>query len=121
MVGHVTGMYYSYSHGYVAAYRPTMPVSFAGETQGPFIQVSIPLWHGNSGGGCFNDYGELIGIADFVALLVPDVGFLIPTDTVKWFIYQVQHPAAPAAKKTATHAPAFALPGKTNSRSQSTY
>lgn len=86
MVGHLQGFYYSYTHGFVSAYRPHMPKEEGFRKEGPFLQVSMPLWHGNSGGGAFNDHGELIGIACFI-VEAPDVGFLISIGTVRQFIF----------------------------------
>lgn len=83
MVGHLQGLYYSYTTGVVSAYRLSVPEIIS--TLGPFIQCSMPLWHGNSGGGGFNDIGELVGIADFIAP-APHVGFLISVSTVKQFV-----------------------------------
>jgi S1-C subfamily serine protease len=70
-VGQVKGLYWSYVTGVVSAHREELPsrrkpsaggVSF----RGPFIQVSMPVSFGNSGGGLFNDDGELVGIVSFM-------------------------------------------------------
>ena len=83
MVGHIHGLYYSYTTGVVSAYRVNIPQV---DKAGPFIQCSMPLWHGNSGGGGFNDAGELIGIADFMAP-APHIGFLIAESSVRQFLF----------------------------------
>lgn len=84
MVGHLHGLYYSYTRGVMSSFREDVPQM---EVIGPFLQVSMPLWHGNSGGGGFNDAGELIGIADFIAP-APHVGFLIDISSVRLFLLE---------------------------------
>lgn len=55
MVGHPKGLYWTFMEGLVSGYRDT--------ALGHNIQVNGSVWFGNSGGGLFNEEGELIGIA----------------------------------------------------------
>lgn len=81
-VGHPKGLYWTFLEGTVAGYRKTI---FGIDTEGPFLQVQSPIYFGNSGGGCFNDYGELVGIADFL-YKVPSEGFYIPVVSIRNFL-----------------------------------
>jgi S1-C subfamily serine protease len=65
--GHVVGMTWTYTQGLVSAYREEnfRPVESDGK-RGPYMQVAGEVFKGNSGGGAFNDRGELVGIASFM-------------------------------------------------------
>src|SRR5579864_772098 len=65
--GHPKGFYWTFLEGTVAGYRGEIP--HMDKKAGPFMQVQIPIFFGNSGGGAFNEYGELVGIADFLTRL----------------------------------------------------
>lgn len=84
-VGHVGGLYWTYVHGYVAAYRGK---DFLDEDSsvGPFLQVSAPVSFGNSGGGAFNEQGELVGISSFLIRSIPVTAFYIHLDTIRGFL-----------------------------------
>lgn len=59
-MGHPMGLWFSYSSGDVAAVRTTT----AGlESAITWIQATVPISPGNSGGGLFDAQGDLIGIA----------------------------------------------------------
>ena len=49
------------------------------------IRMDTPVNHGNSGGGLFNDRGELIGIvnAKYSDTAAADIGYAIPSNVVK--------------------------------------
>ena len=74
IMGHPGGLLWSYYRGVVAAIRPheTGPHEVAMDT----IQVSAPVWFGNSGGGAFNQDGQLIGIASWIRK-IPNVAFFV--------------------------------------------
>lgn len=90
IVGHPGGdLPWSHIEGMVAALRP----HFEGPTLddgvviwGDFIQVSAPVYFGNSGGPCFNADGDLVGVSSFLRLDVPNVGFYVDTFTVHKFL-----------------------------------
>jgi len=86
IVGQTTGMYWTYIQGNVSAYRGADYVkSKKGGDLGPWMQVASPMYFGNSGGGAFNDYGELVGIADWIKR-APEMGFFVHLDTIKSFL-----------------------------------
>jgi hypothetical protein len=85
--GHPRGMYWTFLEGKVAGYRSEIP--HTDQKKGPFMQVQVPIYFGNSGGGAFNQYGELVGIADFLMKL-PAEGFFVHLDNIRAFL-QDQH------------------------------
>lgn len=84
-MGHSAGLAWSYKHGYVAFYREADFRPVEGKT-GPWLQVSAPIFHGDSGGGAFNEYGELVGIASFMASRVPLACFFVERGTIAKFV-----------------------------------
>ena len=94
IVGQPKGLYWSYITGVVSAYRKSLPESRSIVTEvnelkvvGPYMQVSAPVWYGNSGGGAFDTDGKLVGIASFLTgspvschFIHPDVIRLLLTD-----------------------------------------
>ena len=87
IVGHPAKLMWTYMVGVVAQVREAYS-DFDVEDDDkellrpPFIQVSAPIWFGNSGGGAFNARGELIGIASFL-MKVPNTGFFIPASEIR--------------------------------------
>ncbi len=80
VLGHVTGLYWTHVEGVVSAYRTSLP--FRGIPGGPFVQISGPVYYGNSGGGAFNTKGELVGIASFMTR-APQTTMFIHVDSVR--------------------------------------
>lgn len=67
VVGQVKGLYWSYVEGVVSAYRKELPESRTPHGNlGPFVQVSAAVYYGNSGGGVFDNDGNLVGVASFL-------------------------------------------------------
>jgi S1-C subfamily serine protease len=60
-------------------------VTLDDELLGPWMQVSAPIWYGNSGGGAFDAEGSLVGIASFKAL-APNVAFYVHLETIREFL-----------------------------------
>jgi S1-C subfamily serine protease len=79
IIGHTIGLWWSYTHGYVAQVRPNMP-NFH-EDKMNTLQVSAPVFFGNSGGGAFNEDGQLVGIMSWIRK-GPDLGFFVRYDEV---------------------------------------
>lgn len=85
IVGHPGGMTWTYIRGYVSASRA--------DVEGPekintkMLQVSAPCWQGNSGGGAFNEDGELIGINSWISTNVPMICFFIHRQIIRKFLY----------------------------------
>jgi hypothetical protein len=82
IVGHVKGFWWSYIEGVVSAYRKDLPFI---DKVGPFVQVSGPVYYGNSGGGAFDSDGYLVGICSFMAR-APQTNFFIHGDSIKRFL-----------------------------------
>jgi hypothetical protein len=83
VVGGPNDFYWTHSGGIVAAWREAFPgIEGAGDLRGPFVQISAAVYYGSSGGGAFNDKGELIGIISFMGKM-PNSGFLIPASELK--------------------------------------
>jgi len=90
IVGHSSGMLYTYSEGVVAGIRILETVK--GNTPTKVIQISGEVWFGNSGGGAFDNSGNLLGICSF---LIPSTGghisFFIHRDVIKDFLYETMN------------------------------
>lgn len=83
IVGHTLGLWWSYTHGWVAQLRPRM--MNADEKQVDLLQISAPVFFGNSGGGAWNTDGELLGIASFIKN-GPNLSFFIDFNTIRHFL-----------------------------------
>lgn len=117
IVGQTVGMYWTYIQGTVAAYR-TEDLMKGKDDKGPWMQVSSPMFFGNSGGGAFNDYGELVGIADWIKR-APEMGFFVHLDTIRSFLQDQNLLEKPAVtkkveKKVVGVAPAEEAPKKSD-------
>jgi hypothetical protein len=84
LVGNTHGTWWSYIHGYVAAYRPKESDNH--DRERPMLQVSAPIAGGDSGGGAFNAEGELVGVCDLVSSTMPNVGWYVPQVVVQAFL-----------------------------------
>jgi len=85
VLGHVKGLYWSLIDCTVSAYRDDLPLPEEFGIRGPFMQLSGPVYFGNSGGGAFNSNGELVGIASFL-FRAPSTSMFIPLDAIKTFL-----------------------------------
>lgn len=87
VMGHPIGLFWTYTRGVVAAIRnSTGPILGDQLIQTKVVQVSAPIWVGNSGGGAFNADGHLIGICSWITLRAPSIGFFIHRDEIKKFL-----------------------------------
>ena len=71
-VGHPSGLAYSYSRGYVSN-----PVRTLSSKELLYTQVNISIWHGNSGGGLYDDAGRLVGICSAMHSRNPSISFFV--------------------------------------------
>lgn len=85
IMGHPGGLYYSYIAGKVSAYHDHIKLI---HKLGPFIQVSAPVYNGNSGGGAFDNEGRLIGIASFMPPM-PSTGCFVSYVSINKFLADV--------------------------------
>ena len=77
-VGSPRGLELTISEGLVSGLR--------GTALGDFIQTTVPISPGSSGGGLFNQSGELVGLTTLGLTSAQNVNFAIPTTRVKtWF------------------------------------
>lgn len=83
VVGHPIGLLWTYLTGQVAQNRKDLEKF--GQNR-PFLQLQVPITHGNSGGGAFDDNGLLVGIADLSASSLPSEGFFIPVEAIIPFL-----------------------------------
>jgi len=84
VVGHMRGMYWTYSEAMVSGYRESLK-KMGVKRGGPFMQVSGSIYFGNSGGGAFNEQGELVGICSFM-FGPPTQSMFIHLETVRGFM-----------------------------------
>ena len=79
IVGHTNGLWWTYIEGVISSTRINttkegIPIVV--------LQISSPVWFGNSGGGAFNDEGRLVGISSWISLKVPLMSFFIHHSTL---------------------------------------
>lgn len=92
IVGHPGGdLPWSHIEGMVSALRfvgPGMGPEQEDGTpiEGTFMQLSAPVYFGNSGGPCFNADGDLVGVSSFIRRDVPLVSFYIDTHAIHRFL-----------------------------------
>lgn len=86
IVGHTAGYPWTYSYGFVSAIRDGMFGPSAFDTK--VVQISAPVWMGNSGGGAFDANGQLIGICSWVSKNGPHLTFFIHRDVIKSFLHR---------------------------------
>ena len=80
IVGHPIGMWWSYYVGTLASIRPGLPN--ADEKEVDSLQISAPVYFGNSGGGAFDENGDLVGVCSYIRK-APNMAFYI-NRTVAW-------------------------------------
>ena len=82
IMGHPAAITWTLARGWVSAYRDGA------------MQLSAPVFFGNSGGGAFDRWGDLVGISRSLAsvrmggqrMLVPDVGFFATVPAIRAFL-----------------------------------
>ncbi len=84
-MGHTRAMAWSYKSGWVSFYREKDFASDIGFV-GPWMQASAPISNGDSGGGAFNDQGELVGVCSFLIRGVPDNSQYSVVATIRGFL-----------------------------------
>jgi S1-C subfamily serine protease len=89
IVGHPS-LSWTYVTGIISAIRTEDAGVKNNNIHGPFIQISGPIWHGDSGGGAFNSDGELIGIISFISGNVPNIGFAIASEAAEHLLARVK-------------------------------
>ncbi|NBW09566.1 MAG: serine protease [Caulobacteraceae bacterium] len=85
IVGHTTGLGWTYIEGVISSSR-----MLRGNSTPPAIQISSPAWFGNSGGGAFNDDGQLVGISSWVSTRAPMLSFFVNSEAINQFLIKAQ-------------------------------
>lgn len=80
IMGHKTKLWWTYVPGVVAAIRPD--ITTPKDNVVKMLQVTAPVFMGDSGGGAFDQDGNLVGIASFIKLQVPNVAFFVHRDDI---------------------------------------
>jgi len=93
IVGHPKGMYWTFIEGVVSSYREDLPTD---TKKGPYVQISAPVWFGNSGGGAFDSRGDLVGIASFITR-APNTSFFVHPEAINKFLKTVKEREAKRA------------------------
>ena len=86
VMGHTAGLTYTYSRGFLASERTLKTIN--GNKSIKILQISATIWRGNSGGGAFDENGELVGICSFILNSVNTVAFFIHRDAIIEFIHK---------------------------------
>lgn len=85
IMGHTVGYKWTYSKGLISSIRKNIegPTS---STVEKVIQISAPVWMGNSGGGAFDHKGKFVGLCSWVSTSGPFLSFYIHRDIVVKFL-----------------------------------
>lgn|SRR3990167_8682351 len=84
IVGHTVGYWWSYSVGYVS--NTWLDIHGPDPIRMQTLQISSPAWHGNSGGGAFDDEGNLVGVSSWITKQGPNMTFFVHRDTIIKFL-----------------------------------
>jgi len=84
IVGHTSGYPWTYCRGEVSSVRKDIsrPIGFLEKA----LQISAPVWMGNSGGGAFDSSGKLVGVSSWVSTAGPHLAFFIHRDVIETFL-----------------------------------
>lgn len=82
-VGNPAGLVWSFRRGVVSSFRE---IQFEDDWVGPWMQASAPIYLGDSGGGAFDEDGQLVGIVHAIATEIPNVAFCVPLETIREFL-----------------------------------
>lgn len=82
IVGHPTGLYYTWVNGTIASSRW---LEKNDETVVKVLHITSPAWFGNSGGAAFDMEGRVVGIASFI-MMGGDRSFFIHRDIIIKFL-----------------------------------
>jgi hypothetical protein len=88
IMGHPGGLAWTHMEGTVAQYRElhSLLQDSGVEMFSRVMQVSAPIFFGNSGGAAFNADGEIVGVASYMNTEVPSVGFFTATHPIQKFL-----------------------------------
>jgi hypothetical protein len=84
VVGSPVGFWFTYSAGYIGFEKRIMDTPRGNQTK--VIQISAPIYSGNSGGGVFDSTGDIIGVASFVNTKAMFLTFFVHRDSILEFV-----------------------------------
>lgn len=84
IIGHPGRKEWTYMHGWISSMRTNS--SPTGDGDYDVWQISAPIYYGNSGGGAFNDSGELVGICSTMSTKMPNTGYFVRLSTIRKFL-----------------------------------
>lgn len=83
IIGHTLGLEYTYMAGKISStFREQEPFG----QKWKLVQISAPIAGGNSGGGAFDEQGNLIGICSYVRLRADNLSFFIHKSSIRAFL-----------------------------------
>jgi S1-C subfamily serine protease len=86
IVGHPSGDDWVWTQGYISQFDSHESPNEGSSDKYKVLRIQAPIWYGNSGGGCFDAGGHLVGIASTRSLRVPDVGYFVSPDEIHAFL-----------------------------------
>lgn len=84
IIGHTMRMYWTYLRGNVSATRSPI-FDYAGNAT-KALQVASAAYKGNSGGGAWNEMGDLVGLMSWMSNISPEMGFFLHHDEIEAFL-----------------------------------
>jgi len=84
IIGHPNGLWWTYFAGEISSRRRTYDVNE--DKYQKLLQISAPVWKGNSGGGAFDKDGNLVGISSWIMLDIPLTAFFIHREAIIEFL-----------------------------------
>jgi len=84
VTGHTAGLPYTYSEVIIANER--IMTTASGKKPIKVLQLSGPVWKGNSGGGAFDEHGKLMGICSFLIRGTSNITFFIHRNEISKFM-----------------------------------
>jgi len=91
IIGHTAGYPWSYARGQVSAVRERL-VGPEGIVPEKVVQISAPVWMGNSGGGAFDGNGNFVGLCSWISRRGPFLAFFIHADVIEKFMVGKETP-----------------------------
>lgn len=82
VAGHPARQGWTFMRGMVSALRPDH-ASINGPGTVDVVQIQVPVYYGNSGGGAFNARGELVGVCSFLVEGWSGMGFFTNIEYVR--------------------------------------
>lgn len=87
VIGHTIKLQYNYFPGVVSAPARDMSHFFPGSPEKQILlHITAPIAPGNSGGGVFDNQGQLLGICSFMATRASNAGFFVGRNEIEAFL-----------------------------------